>query len=49
MFGLADVVLVCSAWRRPDYLERTLASWVRARGVNQLGGQVFQKRRVRGR
>ena len=40
MIGLPDVVLVCSAWRRPDYLERTLASWARVRGVGRLGGLV---------
>lgn len=38
MIELGDVVLVCSAWRRPEYLERTLASWGRARGVGKLGG-----------
>lgn len=40
MIGLDDVVLVCSAWRRPEYLERTLASWVRVRGVGKLAGLV---------
>jgi hypothetical protein len=40
MIGLADVVLVCTAWRRPDYLERTLASWTRVRGVGRLGHLV---------
>jgi hypothetical protein len=40
VIGLADVVLVCSAWRRPEYLERTLASWVRVRGVGKLAGLV---------
>jgi hypothetical protein len=40
VIGLADVVLVCTAWRRPDYLERTLASWARVRGVGKLGGFV---------
>jgi hypothetical protein len=41
MIALADVALVCTAWRRPDYLERTLASWTRVRGVGKLGGLVF--------
>ena len=40
MIGLPDVVLVCTAWRRPDYLERTLASWTRARGVGRLAHLV---------
>jgi hypothetical protein len=35
-----DVVLVCSAHRRPDYLERTLASWIRVRGVGRLAQLV---------
>jgi hypothetical protein len=35
-----DVVLVCSAWRRPAYLTRTLDSWKRVRGVGLLGGLV---------
>ena len=37
MIELSDVVLVCSAWRRPEYLTRTLASWATARGVGKLG------------
>ena len=41
MIDLPDVVLVCSAWRRPEYLERTLASWARVRGVGRLGGLVI--------
>jgi hypothetical protein len=40
MIGLPDVVLVCTAWRRPEYLEKTLASWATARGVGRLGGLV---------
>ena len=40
MIDLADVVLVCTAWRRPGYLEKTLASWARVRGVGRLGGLV---------
>jgi hypothetical protein len=40
VIGLPDVVLVCSAWRRPEYLERTMASWTRVRGVGRLGGLV---------
>jgi len=40
VIGLGDVVLVCTAWRRPAYLEQTLASWARARGVGKLGGLV---------
>jgi hypothetical protein len=40
VIDLPDVVLVMTAWRRPDYLERTLASWATARGVGRLGGLV---------
>ena len=40
MIDLPDVVLVMTAWRRPDYLEKTLASWATARGVGRLGGLV---------
>lgn len=40
MIGLPDVVLICSAHRRPDYLERTLASWTRVRGVGRLARLV---------
>jgi hypothetical protein len=40
VIGLPDVVLVCTAWRRPEYLEKTLASWATARGVGRLGGLV---------
>ena len=40
MIGLPDVVLVITAWRRPRYLEQTLASWGRVRGVGRLGGLI---------
>ena len=35
MTGLADVAIVTTAWKRPYYLEQTLASWERARGIEQ--------------
>jgi hypothetical protein len=41
MIDLPDVALVCSAWRRPAYLEETLASWTRVRGVGRLRGLVI--------
>jgi hypothetical protein len=37
----SEVVLLCSARTRPAYLERTLASWARVRGVGRLGGLVL--------
>ena len=40
VIGLPDVVLICSAWRRPGYLEQTLASWTRVRGVGRLARLV---------
>lgn len=40
MIDLPDAVLVMTAWRRPDYLEKALASWTRARGASRLGGLV---------
>ena len=40
MIDLPDVMLVMTAWRRPDYLERALASWVKVRGASRLGGLV---------
>lgn len=34
--GLADAVLVLSGYKRPDYLRKSLASWLKARGADQL-------------
>lgn len=33
---LSDVAVVTTAWKRPYYLEQTLAAWERARGFDQL-------------
>ena len=34
--SLSDVVVMTTAWRRPYYLEQTLASWERARGLSEI-------------
>ena len=34
--GLSDVVVMTTAWRRPYYLEQTLASWERVRGLSEI-------------
>jgi hypothetical protein len=37
MTGLSDVAIVTTAWKRPYYLEQTLAAWERVRGIEQAG------------
>jgi hypothetical protein len=37
MLAASDVVLLTTACRRPQYLEQSLASWGRVRGVGRLG------------
>lgn len=37
MSGLSDVAIVTTAWKRPYYLEQTLAAWERVRGIEQVG------------
>ena len=34
--SLSDFVVMTTAWRRPYYLEKTLAAWERARGLSQI-------------
>jgi hypothetical protein len=34
--GLSGIVVMTTAWRRPYYLEQTLASWERARGLSEI-------------
>lgn len=40
--NLSDVALVTTAWRRPYYLEQTLAAWERARGYDQLRHHIVR-------
>jgi hypothetical protein len=34
--NLGSIGIMCTAWRRPEYLERTLASWSQARGISEV-------------
>jgi hypothetical protein len=36
MITASDIVLLSTAWRRPAYLEASLASWTRVRGAGEL-------------
>lgn len=40
MIASTDVVLMTTAWRRPGYLETSLASWGRVRGVGTFAHLV---------
>lgn len=31
-----SISIVCTAWRRPEYLQETLASWSRVRGISEV-------------
>lgn len=37
MSGLKDFAIVTTAWRRPYYLQETLAAWERVRGLDEVG------------